>query len=164
MTAKKQARNDSYMSIIPRLRSNRPGICEFPYFLNHQYSLSHIMIKNSQTLWRFFWRKNEGGELLRTAAAAPNGNHYWQTEIVHIISNADSGHSNQSSGVFAPAVQALPAHLSYRLLYKKNPAILNCPTFEGQFNFLRGLRKLHFTTKLSEQFMINYKLPFQAVL
>ena len=50
MTAKKQARNDSYMSIIPRLRSNRPGICEFPYFLNHQYSLSHIMIKNSQTL------------------------------------------------------------------------------------------------------------------
>ena len=50
MTVKKQARNDSYMSIIPRLRSNRPGICEFPYFLNHQYSLSHIMIKNSQTL------------------------------------------------------------------------------------------------------------------
>ena len=37
-----------------------PGICEFPPFLNHQYSLSHIMIKKRADPLTFFLPKKRG--------------------------------------------------------------------------------------------------------
>ena len=47
-------------------------------------------------------------------AAAPNGNHYWQVEIVHIVSIAPSWRPNISSGIFAPAVRVIPRLRSNR--------------------------------------------------
>ena len=45
----------------------------------------------------FSAEKTRGDSYWIMDAAAPNGNHYWQVEIVHIISNAPSWHPNISS-------------------------------------------------------------------
>ena len=57
----------------------------------------------------FSGEKTRGDSYWIMDAAAPNDNHYWQAEIVHIISNAPSWHPNISSELFAQAVPALPA-------------------------------------------------------
>ena len=57
----------------------------------------------------FSGEKARGDSYWIMDAAAPNDNHYWQAEIVHIISNADSSPRPLSSELFAQAVPALHA-------------------------------------------------------
>ena len=62
----------------------------------------------------FSAEKTRGDSYWIMDAAAPNGNHYWQVEIVHIVSIAPSWRPNISSGIFAPAVRVIPRLRSNR--------------------------------------------------